>query len=60
MATGEEALAATGFGPGAVCPFGIDAGIRVIHLRFGVVLGPGPGTLGKLLPLFRLKRTIRV
>jgi uncharacterized protein (TIGR01777 family) len=32
----------------------IDAGIRVIHLRFGVVLGPGAGTLGKLLPIFRL------
>ena len=32
----------------------LDAGIRVIHLRFGVVLGPGHGTLGKLLPFFRL------
>jgi prolyl-tRNA editing enzyme YbaK/EbsC (Cys-tRNA(Pro) deacylase) len=29
MASAEEALAATGFGPGGVCPFGIDAGIAV-------------------------------
>lgn len=32
----------------------VDAGIRVLHLRFGVVLGPGPGALTKLLPIFRL------
>jgi prolyl-tRNA editing enzyme YbaK/EbsC (Cys-tRNA(Pro) deacylase) len=29
MATAEEALGATGFGPGGVCPFGIDSGIAV-------------------------------
>jgi prolyl-tRNA editing enzyme YbaK/EbsC (Cys-tRNA(Pro) deacylase) len=29
MASAEEALAATGFGPGGVCPFGIDPGIAV-------------------------------
>jgi len=29
MASGEETLAATGFGPGAVCPFGIDRTISV-------------------------------
>jgi hypothetical protein len=26
----------------------------VVNLRFGVVLGPGDGALGKMLPLFRL------
>jgi prolyl-tRNA editing enzyme YbaK/EbsC (Cys-tRNA(Pro) deacylase) len=29
MASGEEAFAATGFGPGAVCPFGVDRTISV-------------------------------
>jgi prolyl-tRNA editing enzyme YbaK/EbsC (Cys-tRNA(Pro) deacylase) len=29
MASGDETLAATGFGPGAVCPFGIDRTISV-------------------------------
>jgi uncharacterized protein len=31
-----------------------DAGIRVVHLRFGVVIGPDGGAMAKLLPLFRL------
>jgi uncharacterized protein len=31
-----------------------DAGIRVVHTRFGVVLSPKGGALAKLLPLFRL------
>ncbi len=30
------------------------AGMRVIHLRFGVVLSGGEGALGKMAPLFRL------
>lgn len=32
----------------------IDAGIRVIHLRFGVVVSGKGGALGKMLPIFRL------
>jgi len=31
-----------------------DAGIRVVHLRLGVVIGRGAGALAKLVPLFRL------
>jgi uncharacterized protein len=31
-----------------------EAGIRVVHLRCGVVLGGGAGALEKMLPIFRL------
>ena len=31
-----------------------DAGVRVVHLRTGIVLGQGGGALGRLLPLIRL------
>lgn len=30
-----------------------DAGIRVAHLRFGIVLGPDGGALARLLPIFQ-------
>lgn len=32
----------------------IESGIRVVNLRLGIVLGLGGGTLGELLPLFRI------
>jgi uncharacterized protein len=31
----------------------LDAGIRVVHLRFGVVLSPEGGALARMLPTFR-------
>jgi uncharacterized protein (TIGR01777 family) len=31
-----------------------SAGIRVVHLRFGIVLSPAGGALGRMLPPFRL------
>lgn len=31
-----------------------EAGIRVVNLRFGVILGPGPGALARMTPIFRL------
>lgn len=31
-----------------------QAGIRVVHVRFGVVLDPASGALAKMLPIFRL------
>lgn len=29
-------------------------GTRIVHLRFAVALGPGPGALARMLPIFRL------
>lgn len=31
----------------------VEAGIRVVHTRFGVLLNRGPGALAKMLPIFR-------
>lgn len=31
-----------------------EAGIRVVHLRFGIVLSPDGGALAKMLPVFKL------
>jgi hypothetical protein len=31
-----------------------QAGVRVVHMRFGVVLAPGAGALAMMLPIFRL------
>ena len=35
-------------------------GIRVVHLRFGVVLGPGDGALKQMLPPFRVGLGARI
>jgi uncharacterized protein (TIGR01777 family) len=56
----EDSAAGTGFLP-EVCSAweaaarpAQEAGIRVVHLRFGVVLGGRGGALSQMLPLFRL------
>jgi NAD dependent epimerase/dehydratase family enzyme len=55
----EESAAGTGF-LASVCRDweqasapASEAGIRVLHLRFGVVLDPSAGALSKMLGLFR-------
>src|SRR5579863_4740445 len=56
----ESSAAGTGFLADLCCQWedaarpAREAGIRVVHARFGVVLGRGPGALGKMLPIFRL------
>jgi prolyl-tRNA editing enzyme YbaK/EbsC (Cys-tRNA(Pro) deacylase) len=47
MASAEEALAATGFGPGGVCPFGIDGGVALFidgSLASYATIYPAAGT----------------
>jgi prolyl-tRNA editing enzyme YbaK/EbsC (Cys-tRNA(Pro) deacylase) len=54
MARHEEALAATGFEPGGVCPFGIDDGIRIL-LDVGLArypaIYPAAGTSASGVPM---------
>lgn len=56
----ENATAGTGFLADlcrqweAAARLAEDVGIRVVHLRFGVVLGPGKGALKQMLPPFRV------
>jgi uncharacterized protein len=52
--TGEGFLAETCVAWEAATRAASDAGIRVVNVRFGVVLSPKGGALSKLLPLFRL------
>jgi prolyl-tRNA editing enzyme YbaK/EbsC (Cys-tRNA(Pro) deacylase) len=47
MATAEEALGATGFGPGGVCPFGVDSRITLFidhSLAQYPIIYPAAGT----------------
>lgn len=54
MANAEEALAATGFGPGGVCPFGVDHGIALFIDRslsaYGTIY-PAAGTDSSGVPM---------
>ncbi|HTU49582.1 MAG TPA: TIGR01777 family oxidoreductase [Acidobacteriaceae bacterium] len=56
----EGSAAGHGFLPDVCCEWeatadaAINLGIRVVHLRFGVVLARQGGALAKMLPLFRL------
>ncbi|MDJ0522021.1 MAG: TIGR01777 family oxidoreductase [Planctomycetota bacterium] len=38
----------------AVCTPAADAGVRVVNLRFGIILGAAGGALARMLPPFRL------
>ena len=38
----------------AACGPAVDAGVRVAHPRFGIVLDPSGGALAKMLPIFKL------
>jgi uncharacterized protein (TIGR01777 family) len=55
----EDSLPGTGFLPETCLAWekaaqpAADAGIRVVHLRFGVVLSPHGGALARMLPIFR-------
>ncbi len=54
MATAEEALGATGFGPGGVCPFGIDPGITLFidrSLSQYATIYPAAGTDSSGVPM---------
>jgi uncharacterized protein (TIGR01777 family) len=53
-ALGSDFLAGVGREWEAAADPARAAGIRVVHPRFGVVLSPGGGALGKLLPPFKL------
>ena len=54
MATADEALAATGFGPGGVCPFGIDSVVRLFidsSLSQYATIYPAAGTDSSGVPM---------
>jgi len=54
MASAEEALAATGFGPGGVCPFGIDGAVPIFidrSLSSYATIYPAAGTDSSGVPM---------
>lgn len=54
MARHDETLAATGFEPGGVCPFGIDASIRILidgDLAQHATIYPAAGTSASGVPM---------
>jgi len=54
MATAEEAQAVTGFGPGGVCPFGIDGSLRLFidsSLSQYTTIYPAAGTDSSGVPM---------
>jgi hypothetical protein len=51
---GDDFLAETGRAWEAAAEPARDAGIRVVHPRFGLVLDPAGGALAKMLPVFRI------
>jgi prolyl-tRNA editing enzyme YbaK/EbsC (Cys-tRNA(Pro) deacylase) len=54
MASAEEALAATGFGPGGVCPFGVDHGVTLFidrSLSSYATIYPAAGTDSSGVPM---------
>ena len=52
-APGDDFLAETCVAWERACDPAREAGIRVVHARFGIVLSPEGGALGKQLPIFR-------
>ncbi len=52
-ALGSDFLASVAQQWESVCDPLVSRGVRVIHLRFGIVLTKSGGALGKMLPLFR-------
>lgn len=51
---GDDFLADVGMAWEDACQPAVEAGIRVVHLRFGIVLSPRGGALAKLLLPFKL------
>jgi uncharacterized protein (TIGR01777 family) len=51
---GDDFLAEVCVAWEAACKPAVDAGVRVAHPRFGIVLHPSGGALAKMLPVFKM------